>query len=226
MEKRIQDVCPTPVAHRAGENQAPILDVVERLRRGGRRECLVSSNMDGGLNADNVVADGRQLRKSAPNLLSDSCWFVMKKPGEDVHPVHQLFGEQGFVGLRAINKFEGNLSTLTQPPDPELFHEWPKLRDRLAQGLVEFSAKESRMPLAILEQDFVRMSELAPQVQDGRRLLQTLQVRWGQLLIFMGRSHAGQADVIDRAVWTCQWLGLLEVFAKDGVQNPGQARMA
>src|SRR5690606_37846304 len=75
--------------------------------------------------------------------------------------------------------------------------------------------KESSMPLAVLEQDFVRMSELAPQVQDGWRLLQTLQVRWGQLLMFMGGSNAGQANVIDRAVWTCQWLGLLEILADD-----------
>ena len=35
----------------------------------------------------------------------------------------------------------------------------------------------------------------------------------------MGGSNAGQADVIDRAVWTCQWLGLLEVFANDIEQN-------
>src|SRR5690606_11995989 len=87
------------------------------------------------------------------------------------------------------------------------------------QGLVEFSTKESSMPLAVLEQDFVRMNELAAQVQDGWRLLQTLQVRWGQLLMFMGSSDAGQANVIDRAVGTYQWLGLLEILADDVQQN-------
>ena len=75
------------------------------------------------------------------------------------------------------------------------------------------------MPLAVLEQDFVRMSELAPQVQDDWRLLQTLQVRSGQLLMFMGGSNAGQANVIDRAVWSCQLLGLLEILADDIQQN-------
>src|SRR5687767_9308959 len=33
--------------------------------------------------------------------------------------------------------------------------------------------------------------------------------------MLMGRSHSCQADVIDRAVWTCQQLGLLEVLADD-----------
>ena len=162
MEQRIEDVRPTPIAHWAGENQAPVLNVVERLCRRWRCECLIPSNMDRRLDADNVVADGRQRRKSATNLLPDSCWFVMKQTGEDVHPAHQVFGELGFVGLRAIDEFKGNLRTLTQPSDTDFFHEWPKFRNGLAQGLVEFPAKESGMPLAILEQDFVRMSELAP----------------------------------------------------------------
>ena len=37
--------------------------------------------------------------------------------------------------------------------------------------------------------------------------------------MFIGGSNAGQANVIDRAVWTCQWLGLLEVFANDIEQD-------
>src|SRR5690606_10348120 len=119
----IKDVCPTPVAHWTGENQTPVLDIVERLRRGGRRECLIPSNMHRRLNADNVMADSLHLRKSAPNLLSDRCWLVMKQTGEDVHPVHQLFGELGFVGLWTINEFEGNLSAFTQTSDTDHFHE-------------------------------------------------------------------------------------------------------
>ena len=123
MEQRIEDVCPTPVAHWAGENQTSVLDIVERLRRGGRRECLIPSNMHRRLNADNVVADSFHLRKSAPDLLSDRCWLVMKQAGEDVHPVHQLFGELGFVGLRTIDELECNLRAFTQPSDTDLFHE-------------------------------------------------------------------------------------------------------
>src|SRR5690606_41988814 len=100
MEKRIQDVCPTPVSHWTGENQTPVLDIVKRLCRCGRRECLIPSDMDGGLNTDNVVADRRQRGKSAPNVSSSSFWVVMKHTGEGVHADHLLSGELRLVGLR------------------------------------------------------------------------------------------------------------------------------
>ncbi|MNO99831.1 hypothetical protein D3C76_916120 [compost metagenome] len=84
MEQRIKDVRPTPIVHWAGENQAPILDVVERLCWRWRRDYLIPCNMDRCLDADNVVANRRQRRKIALNFLSNSCWFVMKQTGEDV----------------------------------------------------------------------------------------------------------------------------------------------